>query len=368
MSRPSRALRRSRRAAIVTAALAASAIVLVGGPTDAATLGASGWWWQANPGGSSLTPSPAPQVTTPGEVPPPPAPPDVPEGGLLVERTPERTTAVAAVRFTLHEDESNPVLELTAASTAGAPALLACQSGSAWSETAGGRWDSKPLAACDATTGGGSVAGVAGEGGTWTFNLAALAIDTGSGQEVDVVLVPPASPDPTSAAFRVVFEPVTAESLRTDAGAGDFSFDAGTGSSFGVGSGDGGAPAAGGFAPGSSFTTPGGVAVVSPDLPAEDQGLSATAPAIRNQTTPGTTAASNEPDDAGDKLAGVGAVLLAAAAALALTRQQPPVTTGVIAPRSPRHRALTAAAAPIAPRTAGLGRFVRQRTRPPVRL
>ena len=331
-------------------------------PAGAASLGGKGWWWRENPGQASVTEpgSPLPQVTLPEGRPETPKPADVPEGGLLVERLVDGASAIGAVRFTLLEGETNPILELTALTTSGVPSLLACQTGSAWSDAEGGRWDSKPLVACDASTGGGSVAGVAGEGGVWTFNLSTLLMSSGEDDpgSIDIAIVPVR--DTTAALqapFRVVFDTVQGNSLKTTQGSSSFesSFDssAALDSAFG-----------GDLETLTEFETPldSGMSLVDPDLPPADQGLSATAPAVRAGSPP-VLPTPPAPDDSRATAAAIFVILLAGAAAYFLSQQQTPRIVGLIPVR---------AKAPLPPaetvRVGGLGRFARPRATTPVRL
>lgn len=340
--------------------------VFPSGGADAATLGDKGWWWFGNAGQTRLTPPGVPGVSVPAGAPEAPPPPDVPENGLLVERaaTPEgeQTTAIGAVRFELMAGESSPILELKAASTAGTPALLACLAGSAWTGSHGGRWDYKPLVACDPASEGASVAGVAGAENVWTFNLSTLVVGGDAedgGGTVDVVIVP--SRDAAAGAqapFRIVFEAVTQDSLKTTFGAGgsggfelseDFAsaletggLDAGTFDSFG--------------APSDS------VALVEPDLPSTDQGLSPTAPVVRAQTE-NAVIRPPAPDDGTATAVAVFVILAAAAVAYFGSQQSTPGIRGLIPVRSKK-----LAPAEQAVRVGGLGRFARPRVTTPIRL
>ena len=167
--------------------------VLVALPTasSAATHETHGWWWRAQTGllGAELPP-----------------PPDVPEDGLLVERTPDGATAVSAVRYQLDESESDPVLVLTVASgSSEGAAIAACPtSRTGWTGEQGGRWDSAPGWDCNA----GRVDGVVSEdGATWSWELAPLVRDGGV---ISVMLV-----DGTTNPFHVAFEAPTDASMET---------------------------------------------------------------------------------------------------------------------------------------------------------
>lgn len=348
--------------ACVAACLTLSVVVVAAPPVGAATLADAGWWWRTNPGtGTSLTPPGVPQVAPPAGTPETPPPPDVPDGGLLVERAVDGSSAIGAVRFTMTSSEANPTLELKAKSTAGSPALLACQTGSAWSGADGGRWDSKPLVACDPAVGGASVSGVVGEGGVWTFNLSQLVLTAGDAKEIDIAIVPQAQ-EGAGAPFRIVFDPVTAASLKTELGGtsgSDFSFGDSLASEFAFG----GEGALGGTDLGSFDSSLGaGSALAQPDLPAADQGLSATAPAVRNQTLPAAAAPIARNDSTATTVA-VGVILMCLALAYVLSQRRMPMAHGLIPVRSKR-------AAPVeeAVRVGGLGRFARPRVTAPIRL
>ena len=355
-------MKRSRIAVAGLAVLMALA-AFPGGGADAATLGDKGWWWFANAGQTRLTPPGIPAVTLPAGTPETPPPSDVPENGLLVERgaTPEGqgATAIAAVRFELMSGESSPILELKATSTAGTPSLLACIAGSAWSGAHGGRWDYKPLVACDPASSGASVSGVAGAENVWTFNLSTLVVGADpeeGGGTVDVVIVPAAAAPEQSAPFRVVFDAVTQNSLKTTVGGGssggfelpdelETALDLGTVDATSL----------------DSFTTPSD-ALVAPALPSTDQGLDATAPVVRAQTD-NAVIAPPAPDDSTATTAAIFVILLGAAAAYYGSQQNTPRVQGLIPVRAKKTLPVEEAV-----RVGGLGRFARPRVAPPIRL
>jgi hypothetical protein len=355
------------RVARTAVALLFGLAVFPGGGADAATLGDKGWWWFGNAGsGTRLTPPGVPGVAVPEPVPETPPPPDVPENGLLVERaaTPDgqQTTAIGAVRFEMMSGESSPVLELKAASTTGTPALLACLAGSAWTGSHGGRWDYKPLVACDPASEGASVAGVAGAENVWTFNLTGLVVgadEEDGGGTVDVVIVP--ARDAAAAAqppFRIVFEAVTQESLKTTLGAG------GAGG-FELSDDFASALEAGGLDSTTfdTFSAPtDSLALAEPDLPATDQGLDATAPAVAAQTE-NAVIRPPAPDDGAATAAAIFVILVAAAAAYYGSQQGTPRVQGLIPLRAKK-----ALPAEDVVRVGGLGRFARPRMSPPIRL
>lgn len=189
----------ARYAVAALCALALSTLVL---PAGAASLDASGWWWRAQTGLGGIGV---------------PTPPDVPEGGLLVESTPEGATAIAALRFTLTSDEVQPILklEVAEAANAGQAVIAACPAGAKWQPADGGSWESKPPHACVE----GSVSGVpSDDGSAWTFPVAALVPLFVEGV-VDVVLVPGTTESGANPSFRVAFEPPSGKSLETSSDA-----------------------------------------------------------------------------------------------------------------------------------------------------
>lgn len=356
---------RSRLALGAIAVLFAVAAI-PGGGASAATLGDKGWWWFGNVGQTRLTPPGVPGAAVPAGAPETPPPADVPENGLLVERaaSPEgqQTTAIGAVRFDLMSGEGSPILELKAASSAGTPSLLACLAGSTWTGAHGGRWDYKPLVACDPAAEGASVAGVAGAENVWSFNLSALVVGAteDAGGVVDVVIVPALDPAaPAQAPFRVVFEAVTQNSLKTTMGAGGssgFELSEDLQSALDLGTVDATTL--------DTFTTPtdAGIGLASPDLPSTDQGLDATAPAVRAQSD---NAVIRPPaaDDGAATAAAIFVILCAAAAAYYGSQQSTPRVQGLIPLRAKK-----AGPAEEMVRVGGLGRFARPRVSAPIRL
>lgn len=263
--------RRVRATAGIGMLLGAGLLLVLPSRADASTLAKAGWWWRVNDGSLPATPPP---------------PPTVPDGGLMVAGAPDGATAIAALHFDVGDNETSPVLTLTVAPNGdqgGSTALLAaCLTGSAWEPASAGGWGFKPFPACDQ----GSVNGIrSDDGATWTFALAPLL----SGGIVDITLVPgvdtsrPAGANGSS--FQLAFNPPTAASLATTAGAApttDFSSE------------DFGAPA-GGYDTGSYDPTAGsGFDLPSapidsgftPALPPADRGLTATAPVVQGRNAP----------------------------------------------------------------------------------
>jgi hypothetical protein len=222
--------RRVRRLRVVGFALMALGAFPVGG-TFGATSDAAGWW--------SQTSSPLPLN---------PTAPHVGEGQLHVQGQPGGPTAVAALRWTLAETESAPVLTLTAADGSLVPPeahLVACRAATPWQEAHGGAWDEAPEADC-AT----SVDGVVAEDRS-TIELALGPLVDGT--SLDVVLLPGEAPGGGGSTFSLTFDRPGPESLVTTTSSGTET-------------------AGGGFAstapqPSSSSSSP-GVAVVPPPAPA----------------------------------------------------------------------------------------------------
>ena len=330
-------MRRLRALCAVIALLASSWVL--GAEGSAAELTDAGWWWFGNQGPAPL-----------------PAPPTVPAGGLLVAGSADGAKAIAAVRFELAEGESNPVLTLTVAENGdqgGEGAVLgACVAGSAWGGGEnGGPWEAKPNAACST----GSVQGIRAEDGTsWTFGLAPLVV---SG-EVNVVITPgTVAPDaPVGSTFSLAFAPPTTAALTTTPGesssnsglvvdpATDFA-DEPVGA---IGSDTG---------PVFSADT---VSPFTPALPTSSQGLTPTAPAVRQTTA--SNVVLPKPSGRGSAVAFFVLVMAVAAmvrlnkVAVPGLRRLGPLASG------PGH--VTPAAAPSA-ELGGLGRFARRRTGTP---
>lgn len=196
--------------------------------TGEAELEDAGWWWYLQTGVVDLPP-----------------PPSVPEDGLMVGNGADGSTAVAAVRYLLEDDDiSGATLTLEVASEQGGEAagIRACPAIARWRGAQAGAWEQRPGSDCEE----GEVAGTRDEDGeTWTFELAPLA-DNGM---INVILQPgaleapeeaegspdaedPAAPetaeeDEPSAPFQVAFEPPEDASLAVVGGFGaDGDFDA----------------------------------------------------------------------------------------------------------------------------------------------
>lgn len=309
-----------------------------GGRGEAAELNDASWWWRGNTGPAPL-----------------PRPPTVPEGGLLVAGAPDGATAVAAVRYTLADGETSPILTLRVAENGdqgGQGAVIgACASGSAWAGgEQGGNWDAKPNAAC-----GASVQGLRSEDGlTWTFALEPLV----TGTEVNVILTPgTVAPDsPVGSTFSLAFLRPDADALATTQGeatapdGGDFVPDAAVDEvleDLATGALDVGADT-------------GGLTAFQPALPASSQGLTATAPVVRQRTVNNVV-----PPAPPAKGGAIAFLVLLAAAAVAVRLNKIPVPglrrLGPLAGAAPH----VGPALVQPPERAGLGRFARPRVGAP---
>jgi hypothetical protein len=160
-----------------------------------------------------------------------PAAPQVPAGGLEVASDANGPQAVAAVKFTLADGETAPVLTLKVAqaqpqSQLAIEACAVAAGSSGWTPPAGGgpgAMASAPKASCP----GGLVAGaVAADGSTVTFDLSLMPADGGV---VDVVLQPslvpspaagtaPGAPDDVYPTYDAAFKPVDAGAIAVTAG------------------------------------------------------------------------------------------------------------------------------------------------------
>ena len=375
-------MRRTKVRMTGLALMAAGGLVLGLAPSaDAATLGDTGWWWRAKQG--------------PGES--APKPPNVPDGGLYVAGTPDGASAIAALRFTLDEGETGPVLTLEEAggsssddestSTTGpaapapapvpvpppgegggagtpkelAPVILACQAGSAWEAADAGKWVDAPKVAC-------GVGKVTGEvtGTTWTWDLTDLQVKTA----LDIVLVP-GKVQGVGSTFQVAFEEPDDSSLQTvpgtapvpitpagadltpspEGGSGDLGGDSG----FSASSED----------PGTSFDAGDDTSDSGPSLSQDEQGLEQDAAVVENAQEPQPASSTT-----GKNARTLGIAVLVAGAALALfANQQPVPALRKLGPFGDR-TAPAAAAGPQAaePAAGGLGRFARARSGPAPRL
>ena len=338
---------RRQRLRLPAAALAIIGLVLMLYPpvAEAAALEATGWWWR--PQTASL---PAPL----------PPPPDVGPEQLLVQGQPEGATAVAALRFTLNEDEASPVLTIKPADGSQVPAtaiVLACRAVVPWAPAQAGAWENKPIVDC-AT----SVQGIAGEAGALVFAAEPLL----SGPVLDLVLVPGTTPDGPPGAngsvFSLKFDRPGPDALATTSGSSS------TGGTFteSVGSSpDSGSEAFGSTAPSDTGVAspafagppaPSGVDVApaaEAALPPQQQAN----PGAVGYSPPGLTPAANAGDDDADtRTRTLGFLVLVASAGLLFwSSATPGLGTGVAAPAGE--------VASVA--SGGLGRFARPRLGPP---
>ena len=348
-------------------------LIAIGAPVDAAELADSGWWYM-KPGLSGQ-------------------PPNVPEGGLYLAGAPDGAVTVAAVRFTVGEDETDPKLTLTA-SQVGAPedggeepepapapvpvpvpapggatpapppeaqpVILACQAGSGWTGEDAGSADAAPKVAC----GTGSVQGEGAADGTWTWDLAELQLKT----TVDIILVAGKVKDLPEGAngstFQLAFEKPTSESLETLEGAAPEPFlppgsDAGAGApDLSTGAGDGFATDTGSDAGGVSFDAGDDTTSEGPALSEDQQALTPTSPVVQAQQ-PAPAAAEEVSSSRDTRWLGVVVVLLAGVVAVAANNEPVPPLRGL----GPFRRSEPAAEAVAGGQVSGgLGRFSRTRS------
>lgn len=334
----------------VLAMAAAVSLWVLALPVGAASLDASGWWWRAQTGLGGIQA---------------PTPPDVSDGQLLVESTPQEATAIAGVRFDLRSDEVQPILKLQVAeaANAGEAVLVACPAGAKWQAVQGGNWDDKPPAACQE----GSVSGVpADDGSEWTFPVSAL-VPIFIERTVDVVIVPGETETGTNPSFRIVFEEPTSRSLETTREAPEVSVP--PAGSFGdpdptpaTAADDSGSPDEGGgtFAGPTTPSEPGPTPEPALDPPrdAEGQQVTSSAPSRRVGTA-------SAPEERSGRWAAVAILALGAAAAFWLFQQPMPVPRR-LGPLASRHAETEAAPGrENEGEVRGIGRFRRPRSGEP---
>ena len=323
-------------------------------PVGAATQSKAGWWYRTSDPDSLVPAAARPPVPLPDAPIDPPASPNVPEGSVLVEGTPEGATAMAGLTYLLVEGESSPTLTITPSESSSVPpeaVILACRAAVDWAplEAQPGRWQDKPLVDC-----GRSVNGIVSEDGTITFALQTLV----SGNDLDVVLVPGTVADspagPIGSAFSLSFDTQLGAILTTSAPTLSGS---GSDSTF--------TPPPPPSSSGGSFGSPGGSSFTAPESPIVAPALEPQeqAPTVPDQ--PMLTAAPTVPEDTTAQ--GVAFLILLAGAALAGLAYLTPDrdesgAVGLGRFRRPRPEAAMPAAAPV---EGGLGRFARPRTGPP---
>lgn len=365
----------SRRSVGVLALLVGGWLLVVGGPVgaaDASSIDDTGWWSRTN------------QEPTLGGV---LTPPTVSPGQLVVEGAPEGATAIAAIRATLPEGTGSPVLTLEVASESGggSAVLLACQSGSGWTGAHAGSWDAKPSPDCSQ-----SVQGIpADDGTTWSFALAPLQFE----DQLDVVFTPGIDPNLpeglNGSTFRIVFARPSPASIEvsessadldeSDFPAPDVDFDSGPGASSGSPGPE--ASSTSGFGGGSSGSSNFSIPVPPTEeslasqpaqaaLPADEQGMTATAPALSAANPLETAAPAAEVGDDG-RILGAFVVLVGAGLLVWSTQQPTPAPQLLSHFATSRPVSAAAAAGPAAPAedvVGGLGRFRRSRHTPARRI
>lgn len=339
--------RRLALAVSLTAIVAGAFLALApAGAVPAPRIVDSGWWWRLQSGAVTQLPPP----------------PNVEEGMLQVQATPDRAQAIAAVSAELPDGQTGPVLTLRVAEggdQGGAAAvLLACNAGSGWTGEDAGRWDSAPVVDCST-----SVNGVrSDDGATWTFALGSLQFE----DRFNIVITPghiegaPEGFDRSS--FTLVFEEPTAADVTTVSG-GSPTADPppidlpGTGTPPPAAEPVPGSPAEPGFTapgPGGGFEAAAPAVGAQPSLEPEMQGSTATAPERQASTEPVVAAVPLGEPRTLARIAGVAVVLAGLAGAFATWRTDG--STGLLG---------AAAATEEHPVTGGLGRFARVRTSEP---
>lgn len=339
--------RRVARAGLAMFALGAG-LLAQPSPVDAASQTKAGWWYRTSDP-DSVVPGAARPPVSPPDAPIDPVAPNVAEGSVLVEGTPEGATAIAGLTYLLSDGESSPVLTITPSEGSSVPpeaVILACRAAVDWAplDAQPGRWQDKPLVDC-----GRSVNGIVADG-TITFPLESLL----SGTDLDVVLVPGTAGEtpagPVGSAFSLTFDVLQGAVLTTSAP----SVSTGSSTSFTPPPPTSGSSS---FSPpgGSSFSAP-SAPVVAPALEPQEQ-----APTVPDQPMLAAPAATATEDDTAQ---GVAFIILLVGAALAglayLTPERSEAgTVGLGRFKRPAPAdALVAAAQPV---EGGLGRFARPR-------
>lgn len=324
---------------------ALASLLIIGGSllgwtaaVDAATVVDTGWW---DRNGDALLP----QIDPP------------PEGAIRVANDPAGTAAVAAVRFELGEDESDPMLILR---VVGDPApegssFVACPATSEWTGAFGEPLSEAPEADCEAAA---ALGLVAGDGTMVSFDLAQVA----RAATVDIVISPsPTGESPVTDTFTVDFEAPTAADITTRGPATAGPAIPPGGSFSGDGGGAAAPPIAGGTAPGGSSPSfspaPSSGGFDAPASPSVTVPAAGTPPTTTpGATSPVTTAIDAEqavaPPLAGTTSSSKRWIGLVTAAAI--------IALGAYLWRADRARAVVTAR----PTIGGLGPFVRERTGP----
>ena len=369
---------RALSAGVVGAAVTTGVLFALPGSALAAGPSSSGWWSEARQDAQQ------PSTTdlgrqVPGDVPVKPT-----TEGLKVQNTPSGPAAIAALRY--DDPSSSGTLSLTIADSKSVnpPQLVACLVTSKWSEGDEQPWGDRPGYDCTKGKATGQVSGT-----TVTF-----AVDQSlkpSDSTFDFAILPdPGYQEP----FEVTFAPPAYDSLKTAGGSSStYEPPASTGST-GGGS-DSFTPPASSGAGTSSFPTSGGdtsfaapsdtgaaPAVAAPaETTTQSQGQGSAPLVATNQVQPVAAASS----DSGRKL-GIGlivglflAVIVIMANPGAATGRRfshpvlasmgrGPAAAGAAAGSEPLLLGAGAEAVAQPPRQGGVGRFVRERSRPPVRL
>jgi hypothetical protein len=182
--------------ALVAVAVGGLAIVSVLGFGDVSPASAvsgleSGWWWRLQDGTGTV-----------------PAPPTVDPGSMWLAADPTGPLAMAAIRFTMAENEAAPIITLDVDRTTNptAVSLLACLATEQWEVATAGAWSARPKYDCSA----GSVAGAFSLDDTKVqFDLGTIATT----RTIDVVLLTGTAPPLAAVPAPPVPLPVPAPTL-----------------------------------------------------------------------------------------------------------------------------------------------------------
>lgn len=344
-------MRRHRtRLALAASAVVGMAMATGAAPGEAQATIETGWWWKGNPGQSVQPPSPAPIVSLPVAPDGAPPPPNA-QDGLMVAATADGASAIAAVRAVL--DAQSLTLKVAEnGDLGGANArLLACATTADWTPVKAGRWDNKPVVACDLSNGGASVAGIRSGDGSWVFPVQPL-VEDGA---IDVAIVPAASTAPGGVLepFELVFKSPTLESFVVNEPLPDTDSesafvpppdDASAGDEFTTG--------LDGFDAGAVVGDESFAPVAAPALPRAEQAPRVLSPAATNAEDGG--------DAGGQAFAVLVVILVAGIAWFGAQQKAPPAPLSLI-----RVGARTRSGPSRVPTTGGLGRFERTRSGKP---
>lgn len=310
----------------------------------------AGWWWRLRPSAS---------------LPPPPSPAG---DGLLVQGAPDGPVAVAAVRAALPTAAAGPVLTLRVApgfeQASDGAVIVACPAASAWKPDRAGAWDQRPQADCALAATGVRAA----DGSAFTFDLAGFPTPAG---RLDVVLAPgrvAGADGANGSVFAVELAPPEPGDLRWTPGAAPAPTpEALPGAAPAVD--EPAAPSAsdGDLVP-ELARIPGTIDLGPAPLPGPSPPVDRRAPGRRDavRERAADLAAAHEAGRSAAARAWGLAVLVAGVAALAWAASRPlpaPRRLVALGGRPPREGPTVTT-----PVTGGLGRFRRQRDRPPPRL